>query len=51
MNGAHQVFAYVHDVNLIGDDITVKRNADKLLNSYKDVGLSVNIRKKESTWK
>ena len=28
MNGTHQVLAYADDVNLIGDDITIERNAD-----------------------
>ena len=34
------------DVNLISDDIrTVERNADVLLNAYKDIGLAVNTGK------
>ena len=38
MKGAHQVLAYADDVNLIGDDIkTIERNADVLLNAYKDI--------------
>ena len=46
MNGNHQAFAYVDDVNLIGDDIrTIERNADVLLNACKNIGLAVN------TWK
>ena len=38
MNGTHRVLAYVHDVNLIGDDRTIERNADVLLNVCKDIG-------------
>ena len=46
MNGTHQVLAYAKDVNLISDDIrTVGRNADKLLNVCKDIGLAVNTQK------
>ena len=46
INGTHQVLAYADDVNLIGDDIrTIKRNADMLLNGYKDIGLAVNTGK------
>ena len=37
MNGTHQ-----DDVNLIGDDIRIERNADVLLNACKDIGLAVN---------
>ena len=37
MNHAHKVLAYVDDVNLTGNDIiTIKSNADVLLNAYKD---------------
>ena len=40
MSGAHQVLAYVDDVNVIGGDIrTIERNADILLNACKDIGL------------
>ena len=45
MNGTHQVLAYADDVNLIGDDIRIERNADVLLNAYKDIGLAVNTGK------
>ena len=43
MNGTHQVLTYADDVNLIGDIITIERNADVLLNASKDIGLAVNI--------
>ena len=46
MNGTHQVLAYEDDVNLIGDYIrTIERNADVLLNAFKDIGLAVNTGK------
>jgi hypothetical protein len=45
MNGTHQVLAYAVDVNLIGDDIRIERNADVLLNAYMDIGLAVNTGK------
>ena len=46
MNGTHQVLAYADDVNLIGDDIrTIERNADVLLNAYKNIDLAVNTEK------
>ena len=42
MNGTHQVQAYGDYVNLIGDSIrTIERNADVLLNAFKDIGLAV----------
>ena len=38
--------AYVHDINLTGDDISsIERNADVLFNACKDIGLAVNTRK------
>ena len=46
MNGTYQVLGYADDANLIGDDIrTTERNADVLLNAYKDIGLAVNTGK------
>ena len=35
MNGTHQVLAYADDVNSIGDDIRIERNADVLFNVCK----------------
>jgi hypothetical protein len=44
MNDPHQVLAYADGINLIGNYIrTIERNADLLLNIYKDVDLAVNI--------
>ena len=37
--------AYADDVNLIGFDIRIERNADALLNACKDIGLAVNTGK------
>ena len=38
--------AYADDVNLIGDNIrTIERNAEVILNAFKDIGLAVNTRK------
>ena len=46
MNATHKVLAQADDVNLIGDNITtIERNANVLLNAYKDSGLAVNTSK------
>ena len=51
MNGTHQVLAYADDENLIGDVIrTTERNADVLLNAYKDIDSAVKTGQL-STWK
>ena len=42
MNGTHQVLSYGDDINLIGDDIRIVKNADVILNACKDIGLAVN---------
>ena len=41
MNGTHQILAYAADVNLIGGDIRIERNANMLLNSCKEISLTV----------
>jgi hypothetical protein len=39
MNGTRLALTCADDVNLIGDDIrTIERNADLLLNAFKDIG-------------
>jgi hypothetical protein len=44
--GTLVVLSYADNVNLIGDDIRrTERNADVLLEAYKDIGLTVNTRK------
>ena len=46
MNGTHQVWTYADDIILTGDDIrTIEKNADVLLNAFKDIGLAVNTGK------
>jgi len=46
MNETHQGLAFANDVNLIGDDMrTIERNAYVLLNTCKDIGLTVNTGK------
>ena len=50
MNGTHQVLAYADDVNLIGKNIRIERNADVLLNACEDIGLAVNTGK-QGSWK
>ena len=42
MNGTHQVLAYADDVNLIGNNIKIERNAYVLINACKYIGLAVN---------
>ena len=45
MSRTHQVLAYANDVNLIGNDIRIERNADILLNTCNDIDLAVNTGK------
>ena len=46
MNDIYQVLAYVDDDNLIVHDIkTIERNADVLLNTSKEICLTLNIEK------
>ena len=45
VNGTRQVLACADDVNSIGDDITIERYGDVLLNACKVIGLAVNIGK------
>jgi hypothetical protein len=43
LNGAHQLLAYIDDVNLLGDNIdTIKKNMETLI---EEVGLEINIEK------
>ena len=45
MNGTHHVLIYADDENLIDDDIrTIERNADVLINVWKDIVLAVNFK-------
>jgi hypothetical protein len=46
LNGAHQLLAYVDDVNLLGDNIgIINKNTETLIDAGKEVGLEVNIEK------
>jgi hypothetical protein len=48
LNGTHQLLAYTDDVNLLGDNIdTIKKNTETLIDSTKEVGLEINVEKKE----
>jgi sorting nexin-29 len=44
LNGTHQLLAYAHDVNLLGDNLdTIKKNTETLIDAIKEVGLEINI--------
>jgi hypothetical protein len=46
LNGTHQLLAYAHDVNLLGDNVdNTKKNTETLTGSRKKVGLKINIEK------
>jgi hypothetical protein len=46
LNGTHQLLAYVHDVNILGESVhTVKENAEALVVATKEIGLEVNADK------
>jgi hypothetical protein len=43
-NGTHQLLAYAHDVNLLGDNIdTIKKNTENVISN--EVGLEINVEK------
>jgi hypothetical protein len=43
LNGKSQLLAYVHDVNLLDDNIdTIKKNTNTLIDASKEGGLEVN---------
>jgi uncharacterized protein (UPF0335 family) len=45
LNGAHQLLAYVDDVNLLGDNIeTIKENTKTLFDVATQVGLEIDIK-------
>jgi hypothetical protein len=46
LNGTHQLLICADDVNVLGDNIgTIKKNAETLIDSSKEVGLEVNTEK------
>jgi hypothetical protein len=46
LNGTHQLLAYAHDVNLLGDHIdTINKNTETFIDAGKEVGLEENIEK------
>jgi hypothetical protein len=46
LNGTHQLLAYAHDVNLLGDNAdNIKKNTETLIDSSMEVGLEINVEK------
>jgi hypothetical protein len=46
LNRTHQLLAYAHDVNLLGDNIdTIKKNIETSIDASKEVGLEINVKK------
>jgi hypothetical protein len=46
LNGTHQLFVYVDDASLLGDNIdTIKKNKQTLIDISREVGLEVNTEK------
>jgi hypothetical protein len=45
LNGTHQLLAYAHDINIVGENRYNKENTKALLDASKEVGLEVNSEK------
>jgi hypothetical protein len=51
LNGTHQLLAYAHDVNLLGDNIdTIEKNNETLIDASKEVCLEINVEKTETKY-
>jgi hypothetical protein len=45
LNGTHQLLVYADDINLLGENINIKKNAEAVFNASKEIGLEVNSEK------
>jgi hypothetical protein len=46
LNGTHQLLAYAEDVNILEGNVhTVKKNAEEMIGTSKEIGLEVNADK------
>ena len=44
LSGKHQLFVYVHDVNMLGENLqTIRENTELFIKASKDIGLEVNV--------
>jgi hypothetical protein len=44
LNGTHQLLAYAHDVNLLGNNTdTIRENIETLTDASKEVGLEIKV--------
>jgi hypothetical protein len=41
VNGTHQLLAYVDDVNLVGNNMTIKKSTETLIDACEEVGLEI----------